>query len=155
VTVLSAGEEVGNYGHIFVNGRERSPNQRGYNVVIIEPDGRWQAANFDTHLDPTASAALAGFIRTASAKALIAVAAADEASNQLGEEAVAALQAIGATDDLRGCFRCSHAFIRNQAGHTVEILDPLRPAGVTTNLGLTEPNIAALVDWIQIGPIAP
>jgi hypothetical protein len=167
VTVLSAGEEVGDFGHIFVNGRDVSPNQRGYNIALIQPNDQGQTdlqtANFDTFCDlsldpncvPNASAELANFISTASAQTLVAVAAADEASYNLKENAVLALARIGATGDLRGCFRCSHALIHDPIrGITLEALDPLRPAGVTTDLGLTEPNIAALVDWIRVDPVA-
>ena len=150
VTVLSAGEDVGDFGHIFVNGRDISPNQRGYNIALIRPDGGiFAVANFDTHLDPSASAGLAEFIETAPADALVAVAAADDASMNLSGEAVQALQAIGATGEFGGCFRCSHAII-SQAGTVVEALDPLGPVGVTTGLGLTEPNVAAIVEWIQV-----
>jgi hypothetical protein len=155
ITVLSAGEEVGDFGHIFVNGRDISPNQRGYNAAIIQPNGAIETANFDTHLDPAASTALARFLASLPPGALIAVAAADEASANLGQEAVGALQSIGAKGDLRGCFRCSHAFIRAPSGETFEALDALRPAGVSTGLGLTEPGIAALVEWIQIGTVEP
>ncbi len=150
VTVLSAGEEVGNFGHIFVNGYDVSPNQRGYNIAIIQPDGAFHTATFDTHLDPSASTALAQFITAAPAEAIIAVAAADEASAQLTEEAALALHAIGAKGDLRGCFRCSHAFIRPPSGAAFEALDALRPVGVTTGLGLTEPTVAAQVEWIRV-----
>jgi hypothetical protein len=153
ITVLSAGKEVGDFGHIFVNGYEVSPNQRGYNVVIVQPDDQLHPANFDTHLDPTASSALADFINTAPADALVAVAAADEASANLSEAAVLALQSIGASGDLRGCFRCSHAIIGQPgqaSGTAIEALDPLGPAGVTTGLGSTEPKVAAVVDWIWI-----
>jgi hypothetical protein len=165
VTVLSAGQEVGDFGHIYVNGYEVSPNQRGYNIAIIQlanPSGESiRTANFDTHCHPAsdpdcrpyASAKLVEFVDTAPPNALIAISAADEASANLSEEAVLALQAIGATGDLRGCFRCSHAII-SAAGQpdrkAIEALDPLRPVGLTTGLGLTEPNVAALVDWIRV-----
>jgi hypothetical protein len=155
VTALSAGEEIGDFGHIFVNGRDISPNQRGYNIAIIQPNGAIRTANFDTHLDPAASTAMANFILSAPAQALIAVAAADEASDNLNEEAVHALQAIDARGDLRGCFRCSHAFIHIASGETLEAVDALRPVGVTSGLGLTEPSVAALVEWIRIEPVEP
>ncbi|MFN8453631.1 MAG: interleukin-like EMT inducer domain-containing protein [Anaerolineae bacterium] len=150
VSILSAGEEVGNFGHIYVNGQEVSPNQRGYNVAVLPPDGALRTANFDTFGDPSASAALARFLASSPPGALIALAAADEASAKLTEEAVKALHAIGVTGDLRGCFRCSHAFIRDETGRTYEALDPLRPVGVTIGLGLTEPGIAAQVEWIRV-----
>ncbi|MCK6627105.1 MAG: hypothetical protein L6R45_18250 [Anaerolineae bacterium] len=150
ITVLSAGEEVGDFGHIFINGRDVSPNQRGYNVAIIPPNAPIQTANFDTHLDPAASAALARLLASSPPASLIALAAADEASANLSEEAVRALQALGAVGDLRGCFRCSHAFIRTSSGQTFEALDALRPVGVTIGLGLTEPQVAAEVEWIRV-----
>jgi hypothetical protein len=149
IAVLSAGEEVGDFGHIFVNGREISLNQRGYNVAIIQSD-KIETANFDTHLDPAASTALVRFLASSPPDTLIAIAAADEASAHLSEEAVRALQAIGAKGDLRGCFRCSHAFIRDPTGAAFEELDAVRPVGVTTGLGLTEPKIAAEVEWVKV-----
>jgi len=153
VTVLSAGKAVGDFGHIFINGYDVSPNQRGYNVALIRPDAPPETGYFDTHLDPAASAALSRFLKTASPNSTIALAAADEASNNLGEEAVRAIQQItGANGDLRGCFRCSHALI-HAAQTTVEAVEPLGPAGVTTNLGLTEPNVAALLDWLRVEPL--
>ncbi len=154
ITVLSAGEEVGDFGHIYVNGYEFSPNQRGYNVVLIQPDGAVvAAANFDTHLDPGASTALAEFIAAAPADAFIAVAAADEASLNLGEAAVQSLHAMGARGDLRGCFRCSHALLYDpRSGNTVEELNPIGPAGVAVGWGLTEPGLTAIVDWIRVEP---
>ncbi len=155
VTVLSAGEEVGNFGHIFVNGYDVSPNQRGYNIAVLQPDGGLQTASFDTHLDPSASTALARFLASSPPTSLIAVAAADEASAHLTEEAVLALQTIGAKGDLRGCFRCSHAFIRTPSGAVFESLDALRPVGVTTGLGLTEPTLAAEVEWIKVEAVEP
>jgi hypothetical protein len=155
VTVLSAGEEVGDFGHIFINGRDVSPNGRGYNIAVIQPSGLISAANFDTHLDPNASTALARFLASAPPDVVIAAAAADEASANLSEEAVHALQAVGAKRDLRGCFRCSHAFIRTPTGATYEAFDRLHPVGVTSDLGLTEPIIAAQVEWIKTEPIEP
>ncbi len=149
VTTFSAGLDVGNVGHIFINGYDVSPNGTGYNVVRLEPDGTFHAANFNTNADPTASARLADFIN-ATPDSLIAAAVADEASANLGEEAVSALRAIGGTTDLRGCFRCSHAFIRTGDGAMDEAGDALRPVAVTTGLGVSEPGIAAMVDWVRI-----
>ncbi len=160
ITVLSAGKEIGDFGHILVNGHEVSPNQRGYNVAMIrfEDDGETslRVANFDTHLDPAASKALLDFFATVPPDTLIAVAAADEASLNLSEAAVLALQSIGAAGDLRDCFRCSHALIGQPgqtAGMALEALDSLRPVGLTTGLGLTEPTVAAMVDWIRVEAI--
>ncbi|RME69910.1 MAG: hypothetical protein D6784_17585, partial [Chloroflexi bacterium] len=148
VVVLSAGQEVGDFAHIYLNGRDVSPNQRGYNIALIAADGRLlQAAAFDTHLDPNASAWLVEFLARAPADGLIAVAAADEASAALSPEAVQALQSLGSAVDLRGCFRCSHALlIDRRQGVVQEAADPLRPTAAVQGYGLTEPTIAALVD---------
>ena len=150
VTVISAGEEVGGFGHIFVNGYDLSTNERGYNIAILTAEGA-QVANFDTHFDSNASLALAEFTQAAPAKALVAVAAADEASQNLSEQAVLALQqTTGGLSDMRGCRRCSQVILRTTDGSIMEGFDSLQPVGVTTGLGLTEPNIAALVDKISL-----
>jgi hypothetical protein len=163
ITVMSAGEEVGNFGHIFVNGYEVSSNKRGYNLAVIQPDGSVLTANFDTNDDPTASQSLSQYLAPAEAAgwppgAMVAVAVADEASANLSDAAVRALQQLGATGDLRGCFRCSHALLSrldtsNQ--RLAETLDPLRPVAVTSGLGLTEPHVAALVEAIQLERVEP
>jgi hypothetical protein len=150
VTVLSAGNEVGNFGHIYVDGHDISPNQRGYNVAIIQADGILHTANFDTHFNPAVSTQLARFLAAVPANALIAIAAADEASAKLTDQAVQALHTVGVETDLRGCFRCSHAFIRTPGGQIFEALDSLRPVVVTTGLGLTEPQLAAEIEWIRV-----
>jgi hypothetical protein len=150
LTVLSAGEEAGNFGHIYLNGIEISPNQRGYNIAVIAPDGRLiNAASFDTHLDPNASRALAQFIAAAPPEALIAVAAADEASNMLTEEAVAALHAIGGQVDPRGHFRASHALIGGKGGQPLfEAFDPYQPVKLTNGAGLVESRVTAIFEEI-------
>ncbi len=154
VTVQSAGQETGDFGRIFINGRQVAPDRRGYNVVAAAADGRLlQTAAFDTHLDSAASAALADFVAGVPAGAVLAVAAADEASASLGEPAVAALHAAGAGVDLRGCFRCSHAFIRDGDSRVYEATSRLGPAGLTTGWGLTEPGIAALLESIRVEKI--
>jgi hypothetical protein len=150
--VQSAGEEVGDFGHIYVNGVDVSPNQRGYNVAVIDPTGSTQTASFDTHLDPGASARLAAFIAAVPDGQTVAVAAADEASMNLGEDAVAALRSIGATGDLRGKFRWSQAIIGVKGaalGSALEAMDGLRPVGVAAGPALTEPGVAAAVEWIR------
>ena len=150
--VQSAGEEVGDFGHIYVNGVDVSPDQRGYNVAVIGPAGSLQTASFDTHLDPGASARLAAFIAAVPDGQTVAVAAADEASMNLGEDAVVALRSIGATGDLRGKFRWSQSIIGVKGaapGSALEAMDGLRPAGVASGPALTEPGVAAAVEWIR------
>jgi hypothetical protein len=150
--VQSAGKEVGDFGHIYVNGVDVSPNQRGYNVAALSPQGDLQIASFDTHLDPGASSALAAFIAALPEGQIVAVAAADEASMNLEEEAIAALRSIGATGDLRGKFRWSHAIIGVKGagpGLALEALDGLRPVSVAAGPAVTEPSVAAAAEWIR------
>jgi hypothetical protein len=146
--VHSAGQEVGDFGQIYVDGRDVSPNERGYNVVIIHPEtgSVEQAAAFDTHLDANASEALAAFLGAVPDGRIVAVAAADEASRLLGENAVEALRRIGAQGDLRDGFRWGHAIIGVQgatAGTALERIDWMRPVAVVAGEGATEPDLAA------------
>lgn len=153
VTVQSAGEEVGKFGHIFINGFDISPNKTGYNLAIIPPQEPPLVAHFDTHFDQTASNQLAQTLHSESwpTDIIIAIAVADEASRNLSEEAVTALQSLGSQSDLRDCFRCSHAFITQVGSNIIyEGFDPIGPVNLTTNLGLTEPTIAATINTISI-----
>jgi hypothetical protein len=150
--VQSAGEEVGDFGHIYVDGVDVSPNGRGYNVAVFPPEGEVLTASFDTHLDPGASTAMAEFIAAVPEGHAVAVAVADEASMNLGEEAVLALRSIGASGDLRERSRWSHAIIGvkgAEPGSALEALDGLRPVSVAIGPPLTEPTTAAALDWIR------
>jgi hypothetical protein len=148
----SAGYEVGDFGHIYLDGVDVSPNQRGYNLAVISPQGQIQSASFDTFDDPDASARLAAFVAAVPEGYTVAVAAADEASMKLSQEAVDALRSIGAAGDLRDRFRWSHAIIGRkgaQPGTAQEALDGLRPVRVAAGPPLTEPSVAAALDWIR------
>jgi hypothetical protein len=150
--VESAGYEVGDFGHIYVDGVDVSPNQRGYNLAVISPWGEIQTASFDTFDDPGASDRLAAFIAAVPEGYTVAVAAADEVSMKLSQEAVDALGSIGAVGDLRDRFRWSHAIIGRkgaQPGSAQEALDHLRPVRVAAGPPLTEPSVAAALDWIR------
>jgi hypothetical protein len=157
LTVVSAGQPVGSFAHIFLNGRDVSPNRRGYNVAVISAQGDLlTAAAFDTHLNPQAGATLADFLAAVPADAVIAIAAADEASQSLSAEAVTALHALGATANPRACFRCSHALLVDpHTGVTSETLDPLRPVSLSLGPALTEPTVAALMEWFTVEPAGP
>lgn len=148
LVIQSAGLEVGSFGHIYVDGENVSPNKRGYNVALLHPQTGdvMQTASFDTHLDPGASQALADFLAGAPSGTIVAVAAADEASRLLGQEAVDALWGIGATGDLRDSFRWGHAIIGVQGtspGLASEAVDWMRPLALVAGEGATEPSLAA------------
>jgi len=155
IVVRSAGSEVGDFAHIYVNGVDAAPNTRGYNLVIIhEHTGAVEArAAFDTFASADASARLAQFIAQIPQGRIVAVAVRDEASRHLRQEAVDALQSIGARADLRGKWRWSHALIgvKGAAAGTVwEAAFETMPAQLVLGIGATEPNVAAAIEWIKV-----
>jgi hypothetical protein len=156
ILVRSAGQETGDFAHIYVNGADFSPNRRGYNLVALDPDdGRLlAAAAFDTHADPDAGARLAAWVRELPAGAIVAAAVRDEASMNLSQEAVTALRSLGATVDLRGRFRWGHAFlgvVGAAAGTALEAMDGVRLTQVSVGLPASAPEVAAALVQVAIG----
>jgi hypothetical protein len=154
ITVESAGQEVGDLGHIYVDGRNVSPEGRGYNLAVIDPQtGAVEAtASFDTHLDQGASRAMADFMASIPEGCIVAVAVRDEASRLLSEEVMQTLRTIGAEGDLRGRFRWGQAIIGvkgAQPGQAMESLATLRPAIVYVGEGTTEPHLAAAFSLVR------
>jgi len=149
--VESAGLEAGLYGHIWLNGQEISPNRRGYNLALIDPaSGRLlAAANFDTHGDPQASAALLDFLAQRPAGSLLAVAVKDTAGDQLSPEAAAALTRLGLSD-LRGRFRWSQAAIIPDGQPALEAISATGPVSVGWGAGWREQRVAAAVAEVRI-----
>lgn len=157
IVVESAGEEVGDFGHVYVNGQDVGANERGYNLVVLDPQtgAVKQSAAFDTHLEPAASQALAAAIAAIPAGDVVAVAAADEASRLLGPEAVDALRTIGAAGDLRDRFRWGHAVLGVKGavpGTALEAMDWMRPVRIVCGDPLIEPRFAAAFGPITFGP---
>lgn len=112
ILVQSAGNDVGNFAQIWVDGRNVAPNQLGYNLVALDSSGIIQASRAFNSLASTDEAqAMADWLQQWPAGTIIAGAVRDEASSQLTESAVTALQSIGVVTDLRTRFRWSHAFI--------------------------------------------
>ena len=153
--VESAGLEAGNYAHIWLNGRDISLNQRGYNLAIVDSTtGEVLAVDsFDTHSDPTASDGLVRFLQQVKPGQLLAVAIKDTASDQLSEQAAQTLSALGLTD-MRGKFRWAQAAIVAMEETTppvvTEDVDGLQAAAVGIGAGWREPNVAAQVDWLRL-----
>ncbi len=155
IVVRSAGSEVGDFAHVFVNGIDAAQNTRGYNVVVVnEETGAVEAsAAFDTFASADESARLAQFIAKIPNGRIVAVAVRDEASRFLSEEAVSALRSIGATEDLRGKFRWSHAMIGVKSaapGSALEAASETMPAQLVVGVSAMEPQVAAAVEWVRI-----
>ena len=134
--VQSAGQPYGESASIVFNGVELAPNQRGYNLAALTPDGRFHATGvFDTFFDAKAAANLAAFIHGLPAGTLVAGAVRDEASGFLSESAVAALLTLGVAGDLRGHFRESHAFVGVKGAAPGTALEDLGPRALTLTVG--------------------
>jgi len=157
ILARSAGQEVGDFGHIYVNGVDVSPNRRGYNLVALQrvDAALLSAAAFDTHGDPAASGRLAAWVASLPAGAVVAGVVRDEGSFNLNYEAVAALRSLGVAADLRGRFRWSHAFVGAvgaQLATALDAADAIRPAQVTVGLPLTEPGVGIVLQQVIVGP---
>jgi hypothetical protein len=152
--VRSAGQETGDFAHIWLNGVDVAGGERGYNLAALDAQGRLLgAATFDTLGDPDASRALAAWLRSWPSGTIVAGAVADEASLQLGEDAVAALASVGVATDLRGKFRWSHAFVGAAGappGSAREDAALLRPAVVTVGPPVDAPHILGELQALAI-----
>jgi len=148
LVVRSAGQETGDFAHIFADGADLSPNRRGYNLVAWSPiDGHLLGADaFDTHGDMTASARLAAWIAGLPSGTVVAGAVRDEASMNLGTDAIDALRSLGVATDLRNHFRWGHVFIGaagSAPGSAQEQTSGLGVAQIAAGLPITAPQVAA------------
>ena len=155
MVVRSAGSEIGDFAHVYVNGADAAQNAIGYNVVVINPQtgGIETKAAFNTFASEAESARLAQVIAEIPNGRIVAVAVRDEASRYLTSDAVNALRSIGAKEDLRGKWRWSHAIIGVKGappGTALEMASETTPAQVVVGVGATEPNVAAAMEWIEI-----
>ncbi len=155
LVVRSAGSEIGDFAHIFVDGVEASPNQRGYNIVVVDAStGRVEARRaFDTFASEAESARLAQFIAEIPAGKIVALAVRDEASRYLTPQAAEALQTLGAAEDLQGRWRWSHAIVGVKgapAGAALEAASEVMPAQLVVGVGAMEPNVSAALEWLSV-----
>jgi hypothetical protein len=155
--VRSAGEEVGDFAHIYLGGRDVAANARGYNLVALSPAGGLLAsAVFDTFADVGAAQAMAAWLAGWPAGTIIAGAVADEASMLLDQAAVDALRSIGVATDLRGRFRWSHAFVGAVgAAHAsaLEQANLLAPATVFVGAPASSERVFGRLQSIEIFPM--
>jgi len=148
LVVQSAGNEAGDFAHIWINGQDMalSGGEPAYNVVALDAQGNLlDRAEFNTSAAGAASAALARWLQQWPANTVIAGAVADEASTNLGADAVQALATLGVMGDLRGKLRWGHAFIGvvgAAPGTALEATTLLQPATVF---------VGAPVDAEQVG----
>lgn len=162
IVVESAGKDVGDLAHIYVNGESVAMNAVGYNVVVIHPrTGEVIVSqNFNTAFEEQASQALADFVKQVPEGFIVAAAgkdtldwpAAQGGPAWLREEAVTALRTIGGTASLRGTFRWSHALLGVKGatpGTALEDVSAIRPARVWAGAPVTSPHVAAGFAWFR------
>ena len=154
LSAQSAGEEVGNFAHILLNGVDVAANLRGYNLAAIDSNGNLlDAATFDTFASVEASSAMASWLRQWPAGTIVAGAVADEASLHLTEEVARSLMGVGVAGDLRDRFRWSHAFVGvvgAPPATAAESLDLLAPARVAVGPAADGPVVYGGLQTIQI-----
>jgi hypothetical protein len=158
VVVKSAGAEVGDFAHIWIDGRDWSTNQRGYNVVAFAAGTGLNfpiASFFDTFDSRDASTRMAKLLSAGAVQFITgsyALAVRDEASRNLDDDLRQALRAAGAKADIG--WRWSHAFLRYiGADGTIVIREdasPIRPAIVSIGERITAPEVAGAVEGIDI-----
>lgn len=162
VVVRSAGEEVGGFAHIFVNGKDVAHNQRGYNLAALTTDGQvLDSAVFDTFASEEEATSMAAWLGQWPANTVIAGAVADEASLNLNQTAVDALRGIGVVGDLRGKFRWSHAFIGAfspspggaSPGSATEAMNLLQPANAAIGAPVDGTRVYGGVSELRFTPM--
>jgi hypothetical protein len=148
----SAGQEVGDFAHIWINGVDRAINQRGYNVVFNPAgDSVRLARHFDVFASTHESDRMVSEMKTRGHDVVLAVR--DEASLHRTVELEQILQSLGVTQ--LGEWRWSHVFIRYynvEARETIirEDASPIRPAIVSIGERITAPQVAGAVEWIEV-----
>lgn len=143
ILAQSAGEEVGSFAHIWINGVDYATHARGYNLVAVTPTGEiLGSAAFDTMLQG-GSARLVTWLQQWGKGTVIVGAAADTveyfAGDGLAESATVALQQVGVAGDMRGQFRWSHAFVGvvgAPANSAIEESQLIQPAAVWVGIPL-------------------
>ena len=145
-------------GHsiLRLNGRDVGPpsRSRGYNLVALDPaGGPGAAAGFDTYGDSDASTRLAAWVDRLPLGTIVMGAVSDEASAELGGDAVAALGTLGVQTDMRGRFRESHAFVGVKGALRGTALEAAGPQVVELRVGSPDdPAGFALTEFALVDP---
>jgi hypothetical protein len=155
--VRSAGKDAGDVAQIFVAGRDVARNALGYNLAALTSEGQvLESVAFNTLISPAESVAMANWLAHWPAGTIIAGAVRDEASYNLGEDAVAALRRVGVDTDLRGRFRGSHAFIGvigALPASAAESFAPFRQATATAGPSIDAEQVSGGIGRIEFSPL--
>jgi hypothetical protein len=154
--VRSAGKDAGDFAQILVAGANVAQSAVGYNLVALNAAGIvLDSVAFNTLISSSESAAMANWLAQWPAGTVIAGAVRDEASYNLGEDAVSALRGVGVATDVRGAFRSSHAFIGvvgAPTGSALEAFSPFHPATVALGPPVDASQISGGVGRIEFEP---
>ncbi|MCX6049495.1 MAG: hypothetical protein NT075_30720 [Chloroflexi bacterium] len=157
----SAGNDVGDFGQLFVNGQDvaLSGGEPAYNLVALDPQGKMiESMMFDTHASDQASLDMAQWLTRWPTGTVIAGAVADEASEKLGETVINALAHLGVSGDLRGKQRWSQAFIGvvgAPPGSALEQMSLLQPATVFVGAPVDASEVSAGVGRVRFTATPP
>jgi hypothetical protein len=159
VTILaqSAGEEVGDFAHLWINGVDYGGGERGYHLVALMPTGEvLGTATFDT-MQSEETTRMADWLAQWPAGTVIAGAGADSVA---GEDAGAwdergsdALLQLGVAGDLRGKLRWSHAFVGVSGAPpqcAIEDVQAYYPAAVWLGAPLSAPAVYATLQSVTL-----
>ncbi len=139
---------------IQVNGREVSPAQRGYNVVVLDPQAGAvvSARAFDTVDDRAESRALTDFLAQIPAGQIVVIASQDEAAANLGDRTVEQMRTLGAQTDLRQTAQRAHVIIGVKGAPAGSALEQTGAASAMIAVGrsLDTRALAAAVSAITI-----
>eukprot|EP00930_Biecheleria_cincta_P101649 TRINITY_DN932_c0_g1_i1.p1 TRINITY_DN932_c0_g1~~TRINITY_DN932_c0_g1_i1.p1 ORF type:complete len:1862 (-),score=264.80 TRINITY_DN932_c0_g1_i1:730-6315(-) len=143
IRMKSAGALDGDSAEFFVNDVPAAETSgRGLNVVILGPAGNYVSHHvFDTGYGGTGSGPFAALLDGLAAGTTVLVAAKDDATDSLTQEAKLALESIGATKSGSMSYRGSYALVGIKGGQAlaegvsasgdgaVQLLTELRPSG--------------------------
>ena len=134
---------------------DASAGRRGVNVTVLDPASGAvvQQVGFDTTANAGESTALAAMLQETAPGAPVLVASYGDAWAYLDEEAVSALQGIGADVTLDGLQNQYFAIVGvagSAPGSAVQSIDPA-DAFVRVSLNRDRRELAAAVDWVEVG----
>lgn len=141
------------FGSIKINGQERSPLKRGYNLAVLDPhNGKLtDVKNFDTGgTRIQESRALRDFVSKIPDGMVVLGAVQEEASASLGEAAATTIQSLGLKANLRGQPGATHAFIAVKGMPGALEQTGTGPSAVSVGHSLDDRTLGIAVDWIRV-----
>lgn len=135
---------------------DASAGRLGINVTVLDPatGEAIDSVDFDTTANPYESEALASYLDDVAPGQIVLVASYGPAWANLGDDAIAALQGIGAALDRDQVQEQYVAIIGVQGaapGSAAQALDP-NEAYLSISRNRDRRTLAAAVDWIEIVP---